>query len=78
MDLRAFVALLSSVALCSCASTTRMRLSVDAPQREVYNATMKALATNGFQVQHTDRESAIITADRPVREAITNREADDR
>jgi hypothetical protein len=58
-----------------CASTTGASVSISGPQSDVYSAAVKTLVRNGFQVHHTDRESGIISANRPLKNVGTNREA---
>jgi hypothetical protein len=58
-----------------CASTTKALVNINGQKSDVYAAVVKTLVRNGFQVYHTDRESGIISANRPVKNIGTNREA---
>ena len=47
---------------------------ITAPKADVFNATVRVLVKNGYQIAHTDRETGIVSADRPIKQAITGRE----
>lgn len=69
-----FILITAIFALSSCAHTSKISVNVTAPKSVVYSATVRTLVRNGFQVPHTDRESGIVTGERPIRQAVTNRE----
>jgi hypothetical protein len=74
MKPRATLCIFAIVALVGCASTSMMQAVIVAPKADVFGATVKTLVKNGYQVAHTDRETGIIAADRPLKQAITGRE----
>lgn len=61
--------------LAGCASTSRIQVNVTASQPDAYKATIRALVKNGFQLDHTERSSGVVTGERPLKNLGTNREA---
>ena len=52
-----------------------MQVAASAPREDVFTATVRALVKCGYQISHTDRESGIVVGARPLKQALTGREA---
>lgn len=74
MKTQVLALLIASVGLSGCATTSKTQIFVSTPQIKAYDSALRVLVMNGFQILHTDRNSAVITGERPVKNIGTNRE----
>ncbi len=74
MKIYLLLSLVGGLALTGCATTTTELVNIAAATPDVYNATVRALVRNGYQVSHTDRDAGVIAASASIKQAVTQRE----